>query len=100
KELGLDESDVEKALAGWLVKQPGVQAAFTRTELLKAPLADPIGRMVQRSFHPDASGDVMVVPRPYYIVSRPLTSEKTIAFRTTHGSPHPYDTHVPLIVMG
>jgi hypothetical protein len=100
KELGLTEAKVERALADWLVKQDGVQAAFTRTELMKGPLADPIGRMVQRSFHADASGDVMVVLKPYHIFSPPITSPKTIAYRTTHGSPHPYDTHVPLVVMG
>jgi hypothetical protein len=98
--LGLPQEIAERALADWLVKQNGVQAAFTRTELLKAPLADPIGRMVQRSFHPDASGDVMVVLKPHHLFSPPLTSPKTVAYRTTHGSPHSYDTHVPLLVMG
>jgi predicted AlkP superfamily pyrophosphatase or phosphodiesterase len=98
--LGVPQPDAERALADWLVKQQGVQAAFTRTELLKAPLTDPIGRMVQRSFHPDASGDVLVVLKPYYVLSQPISSPKTAAYRTTHGSPHPYDTQVPLIVMG
>jgi hypothetical protein len=37
--------------------------------------------------------------RPYHLFSQPLDS-KTAAYRTTHGSPHPYDTHVPLLVMG
>ncbi len=99
KEPGLNEPQVEQALADWLARQDGVQAAFTRTELLKGPLTDPIGRMVQRSFYPEASGDVMVVLRPYHIFSQPI-SAKTTSFRTTHGSPHPYDTHVPLVVMG
>jgi hypothetical protein len=100
KELGLAQGKVERALADWMVKQDGVQAVFTRSELLKDPLTDPIGRMVQRSFHPDASGDVMVVLKPYHILSPPITSPKIVAYRTTHGSPHPYDTHVPLVVMG
>jgi hypothetical protein len=98
--LGLEQSTAERALADWLVKQPGVQAAYTRTELIKGRLADPIGRMVQRSFDPDASGDVMVVLKPYHFFSQPITSAKTASYRTTHGSPHPYDTHVPLLVMG
>jgi predicted AlkP superfamily pyrophosphatase or phosphodiesterase len=98
--LGLPQPVAERALADWLVKQPGVQAAFTRTELLKGPLADPIGRRVQKSFYADASGDVMVVLKPYHIFSQPTTSPKTASYRTTHGSPHPYDTHVPLLVMG
>ena len=77
-----------------------LQAAYTRTELLKGPLADATGRMVQKSFHPDGSGDVIVVLQPYHLFSQPLDSPKTAAYRTTHGSPYPYDTHVPLVVMG
>jgi predicted AlkP superfamily pyrophosphatase or phosphodiesterase len=100
KDVNVTEAAAERALADWLPRQPGVQAAFTRTELLKEPLADPIGRMVQKSFHPDGCGDVIVVLRPYHLFSQPLDSPKTAAYRTTHGSPHPYDTHVPLIVMG
>lgn len=100
KELGLTDATVEKALADWLTKQPGVQASYTRTELMKGPHADPMGRMMQKSFHPDGCGDVIVVLRPYHLFSQPLDSPKTAAYRTTHGSPYPYDTHVPLMVMG
>jgi predicted AlkP superfamily pyrophosphatase or phosphodiesterase len=100
EERAFDQPVVERELAAWLVKQDGVQAAYTRTDLIKGPLADPIGRMVQRSFHPDESGDVMVVLKPYHIFSPPVTSPKTASYRTTHGSPHAYDTHVPLVIMG
>jgi len=41
-----------------------------------------------------------VMPQPYSIVSTPVASSKNLASRTTHGSPHTYDTHVPLVVMG
>ncbi|HJT76500.1 MAG TPA: alkaline phosphatase family protein, partial [Gemmataceae bacterium] len=37
---GLKSADVEAALAGWLVKQPGIQAAYTRTQLLAGVPAD------------------------------------------------------------
>ena len=39
------------------------------------------------------SGDVLVVMKPYYFLSKYETG-------TTHGSPHSYDTHVPLLAMG
>lgn len=94
KERGLKAADVEAALAGWLVKQPGIQAAYTRTQLLAGvPADDAIGRMVRRSFHPDRAGDVAVVVKPYYQITQFLTG-------TGHGTPHPYDTHVPLLVYG
>jgi hypothetical protein len=100
RELQLNQADVEKALSGWLARQPGIQAAYTRTQLSAGPVAgDAIGDMVRRSFHAEASGDVMVVLEPYHLLS-PRFSPALAAYRTTHGSPHPYDTHVPLLVYG
>src|SRR5207237_3146731 len=51
-------------------------------------------RRVRRSFVPDRCGDVYVVLKPYYLLTSPL------APGTTHGTPHDYDTHVPLLVYG
>jgi predicted AlkP superfamily pyrophosphatase or phosphodiesterase len=90
----LDQSEVEKVLAAWLVKQPGVQTAYTRTQLLgDIPADDEIGQRVKKSFYEKRSGDVLVVPKPYYVWLKYTTG-------TTHGTPHPYDTHVPLLAMG
>jgi hypothetical protein len=118
---GLDSAEVERMLADWLVQQPGIERAFTRQELSSAkPLADPIAESVRLSFDPERSGDVAVVLKPYCLFSGTETgkpapaepgekaevasSEKTQTAKaptgTTHGSPHPYDTHVPLLVMG
>ena len=47
---------------------------------------------MRRSFDPERCGDVGVVMKPYCILWE-LTG-------TTHGSPHAYDTHVPLMVYG
>jgi hypothetical protein len=91
---GLRPPDVETALAGYLVEQPGIQAAYTRTQLLVGvPADDAVGQAMRRSFYPARSGDVVVVPKPYYFFSSYLTG-------TTHGTPHSYDTHVPLMVYG
>jgi hypothetical protein len=90
----LDPAKVEDALARRLARQPGIQKAYTRTRLRKGAFKkDPLGEMVRRSFHPDRSGDVAVVLKPYYLmISYPVG--------TTHGTPHGYDTHVPLLVYG
>jgi hypothetical protein len=90
-----EQAAVEEALAGWFRRQPGVQAAYTRTRLTAGPLdGDEIGERVRRSFHPARSGDVAVVLKPYHLEG----TAKTLG--TTHGSPHPYDTHVPLLFYG
>jgi predicted AlkP superfamily pyrophosphatase or phosphodiesterase len=94
REHGLKQSNVEETLAGWLKKQPGMQTAYTRTQMLQGVAADDtIGQAVRRSFHPDRSGEVTMVVKPFYQVTTFLTG-------TGHGTPHPYDTHVPLLVFG
>jgi len=91
----LDQGEVEQELADWLKKQEGILTAYTRTRLLVGvPADDTIGEKVLRSFHPERSGDVLPVLKPCYLLSSPLETG------TTHGTPHAYDTHVPLLVYG
>jgi hypothetical protein len=94
RERKLEAARVQEALAGWLKKQPGILTAYTRTQLMgNLPADDDLGQRVRRSFHPRRCGDVAVVVKPYYLITSQLTW-------TLHGSPHPYDTHVPLLVYG
>ena len=94
RQRGLASADVEAALAGWLKKQPGIETAYTRTQLLHGvPPDDAVGQAVRRSFYPERCGDVAVVLKPYYLFS-------SLFMATTHGTPHDYDTHVPLLVFG
>jgi hypothetical protein len=91
---GLEQGAVEEELARWLKKQAGIQTAYTRSRLLSGiPADDAIGQKVLRSFYPARSGDVLIVFKPYSFLSSYLTG-------TTHGTPYPYDTHVPLVVYG
>src|SRR5205823_5479873 len=91
----VEQAKVEQTLAQWVSQQPGVLKAYTRTQLTGGPLADdPIGERVRLSFHAGRSGDVAVVLKPYHLLGNPLDKG------TTHGSPHPYDTHVPLLIYG
>jgi hypothetical protein len=94
KRRGIEPAKAEAALAGWLEKQPGVLKAYTRTELLAGvPADDAMARRARRSFRADRSGNVLVVVQPYHLITSRLSG-------TTHGTPHPYDTHVPLLVSG
>ena len=96
----LKPDDVAVALAEYLRTREGVLQAYTY-EGLKGGLVgdDAISRRVLRSFHPDRSGDVYIVLRPYHLIGA-VTLGASIATGTTHGSPHAYDTHVPLVVYG
>ena len=50
---------------------------------------------MKKSYHPDRCGDLGIVIKPYY-----LFDDKEYVSGTSHGSPHSYDTHVPLFVFG
>jgi hypothetical protein len=85
--------EIENAVAGWLKRRPYVEAVYTRSQLLSGGSLDSIGQAVRASFHPSRSGDVFPVLKPNYFLSKYL-------FGVMHGSPHDYDTHVPLVVFG
>lgn len=87
-------AEVMKEAKAALLAQPGVADAFTRAEIEdpKVP-GTPLLDAVRKSWHPDRSGDIYVVPKPYWLVTGPGKG-------TTHGSPHPYDTNVPLLWYG
>ena len=74
----------------WLLEQPYVVAAFTREDLIRFGSGKLFGQ-VQRTFHPQRSGDVLFVLAPYTVPG---------AKGMTHGSPWHYDTHVPLLLVG
>ncbi len=89
---GLDPADVADKLADWLKTQPGIETALTRRDILSpGRTLDPVREQVKVCFHPDRGGDVVVVTKPLYLLDDQGTG-------TSHGTPHDYDTHVPLIV--
>jgi arylsulfatase A-like enzyme len=91
----LVEAEVANVLADRLKQQPGILTAYTRTQLLEnLPAEDWIGAMVRSSFYPARCGEVVVVQKPYYLFSGDFSTG------TNHGTPHAYDTHVPLLIYG
>ena len=91
---GLTEEEVQQALVKWLKQHKDILTAYTRAELMQpANPDDAIGRRSRKSFNAQRSGDVTVVFKPYHLSTPFLTG-------TTHGTPHDYDTHVPLVVYG
>jgi hypothetical protein len=90
----LKQAEVEAALAGWLRQQAGVQSVYTRSQLLAGvATGDVVGQRVRQSFYPERSGDVRIIEKPHHLLTTRLMG-------TTHGTPHAYDTHVPLLVYG
>jgi arylsulfatase A-like enzyme len=92
---------VAAELAGWVRAQDGVAAAYTEADLRPAAEkeSDPVREKVRQAFRPERSGDVYVVLHPYLLIGDPDKDNK-LPTGTTHGAPHDYDTHVPLLVYG
>ena len=92
-ERGLKFADVQAAAREELLKLPGVAAVFTREQLLGSDTATPYLEAMRKSFDPTRAAPLQIVLKPNWIFSyRPGGS--------THGSPHDYDTHVPLMFWG
>lgn len=78
-----------------LETQPWAQAVYGRAQIQRGQLPhDAIAEAVERSFSPNRSGDLVIVPK-----AGDFWSGKT-SVQTEHLTPYPYDTHVPLIMMG
>ncbi|MCE4553748.1 alkaline phosphatase family protein [Pelomonas cellulosilytica] len=92
-ERGLTFTDVQAVARDELLKLPGVDAVFTREQLLGSDTTTSYLEAMRKSYDPTRAAQLQIVLRPNWIFSsRPGGS--------THGSPHVYDTHVPLLFWG
>ncbi|MGW8267671.1 MAG: alkaline phosphatase family protein, partial [Longimicrobiales bacterium] len=97
QELGLDQGEVERALAAELLRFPGVGLAVSSTSLREGNLPDtPLLRSVLHNFNPSRSGDVYVIFEPHWFIN----DFDGLTVAATHGSPWRYDTFVPIMFAG
>jgi len=94
---GLDQAEVEQAVAAELLKFQGVAYAVSSTALRTASLSDTVViRAILRNFHPKRSGDIYLVFEPNVFIN----DFDGLTVASTHGSPWRYDTFVPVIFAG
>jgi hypothetical protein len=88
---GLDGAVVRRAAATWLASQPEVLIAVARDDLFRD--SDRAGwlELLRRGYYPERSGDVLFLMRPFAALSDEGAD---------HGSPHAYDSEVPVIFYG
>ena len=90
---GHDLADMQSFVQGICLETPGVLMAPTANEIARSGgSSDEIMERLRMGYHSAFSGDVLVVPEPGWIKYGPSG--------TDHGSPFPYDTHVPCIFYG
>ncbi|MDB5846832.1 MAG: alkaline phosphatase family protein [Rhodoferax sp.] len=88
----LDLAAVADVARTALVAETGIAAAYTRQELASGSRAGaPFFAAMQNSWNAGVSGDVQFALQPYFMLGNAVA---------THGSPHRYDTHVPILVYG
>jgi predicted AlkP superfamily pyrophosphatase or phosphodiesterase len=96
---GIDPRAVGVEAKRILLALPGIAAAYTRAEILgdgspePSPGPVPFLEAVRKGWHRERSADIQVVMKPGWMLS-------SYPSGTTHGSPHAYDTHVPMLFYG
>jgi predicted AlkP superfamily pyrophosphatase or phosphodiesterase len=79
---------------------PGVGSVYWAEEVQGRPATqNPIRAAVADSFFAGRSGDLIVIPKPYWLVDS-TPAGKTRPGGTGHGTPYYYDQHVPILLMG
>ena len=90
--LKADPAEVRRVAARVAAGLPHVARVYTRDQLLNGAVQDDrVGRRILRGFNAARSGDLEILPEPYWIRQ---------AQGATHGTPYSYDAHIPLILMG
>ncbi|MBM3264952.1 MAG: alkaline phosphatase family protein [candidate division Zixibacteria bacterium] len=98
KRRNLRHDEVERVAGAALAADSSIAGVFTRTQIVNGNLPDtPLAKAAIHSFHPDHSGDVIPIARPYYLI---LDEYSTTDVGTSHGQPHEYDVHVPVLFYG
>ncbi len=96
-ERGLDQADVEAAVAEELQKLPGIAHAISSAALRSGAIPTTrVSDAVLANFHPDRSGDIYIVFEPQWFIA----DFDGLTVASAHGSPWVYDTHVPIILAG
>ena len=79
---------------------PGVADVYRAEQLVDRPATQsPTLRAMAASYFPGRSGDLFIVPKPYWLMDG-TPAGKTRSYGTGHGTPYNYDQHVPILLMG
>ena len=79
------------AVIGALEQYPGIERVYRGEELHSGPFSDRITQQVARSYYRGRSGDLVIIPKPYWY---------TWIRAGDHGTGYDYDTRVPLVLAG
>ena len=84
--------EIEEKTSRFLNQFEGVASALPADRMINASISNHQGSIIQNSFYPSRSGDILIILKPGWIED----GEQVSDFQ----SPYPYDTRVPLIWWG
>ncbi len=90
KELSLPE--IQEKTARFLNQFDGVASALPADKMINASIINHQGSIIQNSFYPSRSGDILIILKPGWIEDGEQVAD--------YQSPYSYDTRVPLIWWG
>jgi len=93
-------AEMQQAVADFMETQPGVRYAVTAQDLQTKNYTEGQLAKLQRGFHPDRSGDVLLVYEPGYYPTSDFRTPVSQVRGTSHGSGYSYDTQVPMLWFG
>jgi predicted AlkP superfamily pyrophosphatase or phosphodiesterase len=90
----IDLNEIEKLACDSALTIRGIARCYTRAQLEDGQISenDPIARKILHGFYSRRSGDLVLIPEPFFALASSDTA--------THQTPYSYDTHVPLVLMG
>ncbi|HRO43651.1 MAG TPA: alkaline phosphatase family protein [Flavipsychrobacter sp.] len=89
----IEEEDLKIAIKEWFYKSPQVAYVLDMQEMDETPVPEPILTKAINGYHRLRSGDLLVIYNPGWYHGYGQTG-------TTHGTWHPYDSHIPLLWYG
>ncbi len=92
KNLDLDLANAQDLIAKELLSYPNIEQVYTAAQMQQNQYTSGLPYILQNGYNQKRSGDVLFVLKPG-VASYSRTG-------STHGSPHIYDTHVPLLFFG
>ncbi len=99
REKKINEDDLSQFLVSNLMKLDGIALAVTTKQVMNNTSPDEaMIKLIRNNYYYGRSGDIYIVPKPYWLISDDLAERKSVA--SSHGSPWDYDTFVPVIFAG
>jgi hypothetical protein len=81
-----------------ILSVPGVGRVLRGEELRgRQATGDPIMHAAEVSYFPGRSGDLLIVPKPYWLL---VSASAGVPGGTNHGTSYGYDARVPLLMIG